>query len=103
VLRRHRPTQTKEALGAADVAAYLLAKCFGIGPPCLRAEPFEEGQGEGRLLGEIDRVEVEQVGFNGERVCAKGGAIADIGDGLEGFCGWAGADSERCDVDAISG
>ena len=102
-LRSHRPTQTEVALCAADVAAYLLAESFGVWPAHLGAEPFEEGEGEGRLLGEIDGVEVEQVGFDCEGVCAEGGAVADVGDGVEGFAGWAGADGERGDVDAVGG
>lgn len=46
-------------------------------------------------------MEVEQVGFDCEGVCAEGGAIADVGDGIEGFGGRAGAYGERRDVDAV--
>ena len=39
-------------------------------------------------------MEVEQVGLDGEGIGAEGGAVADVGDGLEDFGGCAGADGE---------
>ena len=53
--------------------------------------------------GERDGVEVQQVGLDGEGCGTEGGADADVGDGLEGFGGGAGADGERGDVDAVGG
>ena len=75
-----------------NIAADLGAESFGIGPAHLGTEPFEEGKGEGRLFVEVDWVEVEQVGFDSEGVCAEGGAVADVGDGFKGFGGFTGAD-----------
>ena len=73
-------------MGLTDVAAYLCAEGFGIGPADFGAEAVQEGQREWGLLGELDRVEVEQVGFDREGVCVEGGAVAYVGDGVEGFC-----------------
>ena len=89
MFRSHRPTQTEVALGLANVAADLFTEGFWVGPAHLGAQSFEEGQGEGRLLGKglisFKGMKVEQVGFDRERVCTEGGAIADVGDGVEGF------------------
>lgn len=46
-------------------------------------------------------MEVEQVGFDCEGVCAEGGAVADVGDGIEGLAGGTCADGQRGDVDAV--
>jgi hypothetical protein len=90
-----------------DIAADLFAEGFGVGPAHLGAQPLEEAKGDGRLLGEglisFKGVEVEQVGFDREGVCAEGGAIADVGHGVKGFTGGACADGQRGDVDAVGG
>ena len=59
------------AAGAGDVESDLVAQGFGRGEVLLGAETAEEGEAEGRLLGEWNRVEVEQVGLDGEGVCAE--------------------------------
>ena len=46
---------------------------------------MQEGQRQRGLLVELDRVEVQQMGFDGEGVGTEGGAIADVGDGVEGL------------------
>jgi len=43
------------------------------------------------------------VGFDGEGVCAEGGAVSYVGDGFEGLGCWAGAYGEGGDVDAVGG
>ena len=103
--RTHRLTQTEVALCAADVAAYLFAESFGVGPAYLGAEALEEGEVEWGVFGEVDGVEVEQVGFDGEGMSAlcRRWAVADVGDGFEGFGDRAGADGEGGDVDAVGG
>ncbi len=101
--RSHRPTQTEVAFCRGDVAADLFAQGFGVWPAHLGAEALEEGEGERGLFVEVDGVEVEQVGFDGEGVGAEGGAVADVGDGVEGLAGCACADGEGGDVDAVGG
>ena len=64
---------------------------------------MQEGQGERGLFGELDWVEVQEMGFYGEGVGAEGGAIAYIGDGFEGLGRNACANREGCDVDAVGG
>jgi len=107
VCRSHRPTQTEVALGLADVAANLSAEGFRAGPLDLGAEAAEECERERGALVEGDGVEVEEIGLDGGGVLGKfsgeGGAIADVGDGVEGFGGGAGADLHAGDVDAVSG
>ena len=55
------------------------------------------------MLGEFDWVEVEQMGFDGEGVGAKGGAVADVSNGLEEFGVQAATNGQGSDVDAIGG
>ncbi len=84
-----------------DIAADLRPESFRAGPANLGAEPFQERQGQWGLLGEVNGMEVEQVGFDREGVCAEGGAIADVGQRIEGFAGGACADFQCGDVDAV--
>lgn len=90
-----------------DVAADLFAESFGAWPLDLRAEAAEEGEDERGALVQRDGVEVEEMGLDGGGVLGKfsgeGGAIADVGDGVEGFGGGAGADLHAGDVDAVGG
>ena len=105
--RSHRPKQTEEVLGVLDVKADLGAEGFGTGPVDFGAESAEEGEGERGALVEWDGVEVEEMGLDGGGVLGKfsgeGGAVADVGDGVEGFGGGAGADLYAGDVDAVGG
>ena len=50
-----------------------------------------------------NRVEIEQVGFDGEGVGSKGRTVADVGDGVEGFAGFTCPNCQRCDVDTVCG
>ena len=79
----------KVAAGVGDVAGDLVAEGLGGGEGAFGAEAAEEGEAEGRLLGEgpiaFKGVEVEQVGLDGEGAGAEGGAVADVGDGREGL------------------
>ncbi len=68
-----------------DVAGNLVAEGLGGGEGTLGAEAAEEGEAERGAIGEVDGVEVEQVGFYGEGVRAERGTVADVGYGLEGF------------------
>ena len=67
----------------------------------LGAQTAQEGEAEGGLLGQrlvaFQGVEVEQVGFDGVGVGAKGGAVTCVGDGFEDFL----SDGEGGDVDAV--
>ena len=62
----HRAAQAEVALGAADVFSDLFAEGFRAGPAGLVAQAVEEGEGERGALGEGERVEVEDVGLDGE-------------------------------------
>jgi hypothetical protein len=67
----------------------LVAEGSGVGESLLGSKAAEEGEAERGQLGEgliaFEWVEVQQVGFYGEGVAAEGWAVADVGDGLEGF------------------
>src|SRR5512146_10468 len=78
--------KSKIALGSADVFSDLLFEDFRTGKLHFVAKSLEENELDLRFWLEIDRVEIEDVGFDGERVRAKGGTHADVGDGIEGFC-----------------
>ena len=54
--------------GSGDVAGDLVAEVLDSGEGTLGAEAAKEGEAKRGLLGELDRVEVEQVGFDGEGV-----------------------------------
>ena len=101
--RSHRPTQTEVAFCRCDISEDLLAERFGAGETSLVAQTLEEGQGQGCLFVETDGVEVQQVGFDGEGVGSEGRAVADVGDGVKCFGGWACSDGESGDVDAVGG
>src|SRR6516164_189412 len=96
--RSQQMAQTEVAFSAADIAADLLAQSLRRRPANLIAKPVQEREGEGCGFGEIDWVEVEQVGFDRERVGAEGGAIADVGDGVEGLA----CNGKGRNVDAVS-
>ena len=55
-----------EAFGVGDVLHDLGAEGFRGGEADLRAEVFEEGQLKGGRGLEVDGVEVEEVGFDGD-------------------------------------
>lgn len=110
--------EAEEAVGGGHVLFDLGEEGFGGGEALFVAETVEEAEVEGGGFGEVDGVEVEQVGLDGEGVCAEGGAVADVGDGVEGLggdvgCGFrrgaarrgwrGGADLEAGDVDAVRG
>ena len=107
-----------EAVGGGHVLFDLGEEGFWGGEALFVAETVEEAEVEGGGFGEVDGMEVEQVGLDGEGVCAEGGAVTDVGDGVEGLggdvcCrfrrgaagrGWhGGADVEAGDVDAVRG
>ena len=77
-----------EAFGVGDVLHDLGAEGFRGGEADLWAEVFEEGEFEGGVGLDVDGVEVEEVGLDGEgvfgKLSVKGGAVADVGDGVEG-------------------
>ena len=96
---------------ASDIADDLLAQSLRIGPVNFRAKAGEKGQFQGGLVGEgliaFEGMEVEQVGFYGERDAAwdvaEGGAIPDVGDGFEALGGGAASYKEGRDVDTVCG
>jgi hypothetical protein len=85
--RTHHPTYIEVTFCLGDVAADLFFERFGVGPAHLGAETTQKGQSERRVLVELDGMEVEQVRFDGERICAEGGTIAYVGDGVESLAG----------------
>src|ERR1700735_3872895 len=48
-------------------------------------------------------MEVQQVGFDSEGVGAEGGAVSDVGDGVECFSGSTCADGQSSNVDTVCG
>lgn len=64
---------------------------------------MQERQGQWRVFVERDGMEVEQVGFDGEGVGSKGGTVPDIRDSVEGFAGFACANGQGRNVDAVCG
>ena len=86
-------------MGLCYVKAYLGAESLGVREALLGAKAFEEGEAEGSGFSKVNRVEVEEMGFNGEGICAEGGTIANVGDRLEGLF----SDSQGRDVDAVGG
>lgn len=109
--------QAQVALGFGDILLDLGEEGFGGGKALFVSEAVEEAEFEGGVGGEVDGVEVEEVGFDGEGIGAEGGTVSDVGDGVEGFGGrfkardWirarrrggGGADAKLGDVDAVSG
>ncbi len=91
------------ALRLAYVLTDLRAEGFGGGEADFSAEAVEEGELEGGVFGERNGFEVEEVGLYGEGVDAEGGAVAGVGDTVEGAGGGALADAEGGDVDAVGG
>src|SRR5271168_5361876 len=83
--RTHHPTYIEVTFSLRDVAADLFFERFGGRPAHLCAETTQERQGERCVFVEIDRVEVEQVRFDGKRIGAEGRAIAYVGDRVEGL------------------
>ena len=75
----------EEALGAGNVFLDLGEEKVGGRPALLGAKEEKEGELEGGVCFKGDGVKVEQVGFDSEGVLAEGGAVADVGDTLEGF------------------
>ena len=75
----------------------MCAKGFGGGETLLGAEAVEEGELQWSGFGQVDRLEVEEVGFDGKGVCAEGRAVAGVGDAAEELVAYA----EGCDVDAV--
>ena len=77
------------ALGFRDILHDLGFEGFGRGELALFAEAVEEGEFERGFGGERERigcwVVVEQVGFDRVGVFAEGGAVAGVGDGVEGL------------------
>jgi hypothetical protein len=75
--------QREVAEGFFDVEADLGAEEVGRVKAALGAKAMEEGHLERGGFGEVDGVEVEEMGFDGEGVGAEGGAVADVGDASE--------------------
>ncbi len=74
---------------AGYIEADLGAESFGVGPLDLWPEAVEEREADGRGLCQVDGVEVEDVGLDGEvgraGNVAEGGPGAHVGDGFEGL------------------
>src|SRR6185437_3294941 len=79
------------AAGGAHVSGNLGAKLFHGGKFDLRAQAAQEKQFNFRFRGEFQGMEVEQVSFDGERLCAEGGTVADVGHGIKALFRHAGA------------
>src|SRR5258708_2327705 len=65
----------------------------------LIAHPVEKTDLDFALRRQLNGMEVQQVGLDGERVCAKRWPIAYVGNGVEAFIAYA----RPCDVNAIFG
>lgn len=79
------------AAGVVDVGGDLGTKFFDGRKLDFRAQAAEEEQLDLRFRGQVEGMEVEQVSFNGERLGAECGALADIGYGIETLFGDTGA------------
>ena len=77
--------KAQETLCYADVFPDLLFKRFRAGEFDFVAEPLEESKFDFGFGLEIDGVEVENVGFDGEGIGPERGTNADIGHRVEGF------------------
>lgn len=76
------------------------AERFRVFEAAFGAETMQESHLEMGGVVEIDGVEVEEVGFDGEGVGAEGGAVADVGDSAEEV---RASDVQCGDVDAVGG
>jgi hypothetical protein len=75
--------ESEVPLRAGNVETNLRAECFWRFEVALRADAPQEGHLQGCLLAQVNGFEVEQVCFDSEGVCAKGGAVSDVGDAVE--------------------
>ena len=87
------------SLGACDILENLGLQGFSGGPLHFATQAGEELEIERCFLGEIDRLEVEDVGFYTESDTFEGGPVADVRHGLEASV----ADCQPRDVDTESG
>jgi hypothetical protein len=71
--------QMKITAGFANVASNLLAQCIHGREFDLIAKPIKKMNFNLGLRREVNRMEIQQVGFDSKELSAKRGPIADIG------------------------
>src|SRR5260370_41692285 len=93
------PQQMKISARLLHVMRDLFAQRFHRWKLDLIAHPVEKTDLDFALRRQLNGMEVQQVGLDGERVCAKRWPIANIGHGLKTLA----SNARPCDVNAIFG
>jgi len=89
------------APGKRNVAENLHLEGIRRFEAALGSDPGEEPELDRGIGAEVEWPEVEQVGLDGIGVLTKSGAVACIGDGIEGFAAQAASDGYAADVDTV--
>ena len=78
VARGSQLLQPEKPLCLLHIFSNLLAQRFHRGKLDLRPQPFQEGQLQLRVGQQFDRMEVQQMALNGERLFSEGRPVATL-------------------------